>query len=81
MDHPPLTSHSVTAAQCQSLRHKGMYVLSVPDPGEREHCGTYDATAYWCTRTMKALGPDGQPVHRDACERGAGRACCDAMPT
>jgi len=34
MEHPTLTSPVVTAAHCANLRHKGMYVLSTPDPDE-----------------------------------------------
>jgi hypothetical protein len=78
MDHPPPTSRLVTASHCPHLRHKGMYVTSTPDPAEAEFCGRYDATAYWCTCTMKAIGPDGQPVHADNCRSGNGRACCAA---
>jgi hypothetical protein len=53
-----------------------MYVTSQPDPCEVAFCGHYDATAYWCTCTMKGLGPDGQPVHADRCGIGSGRLCC-----
>jgi hypothetical protein len=76
MDHPTPTSRLVGTEHCTHLRHKGMYVTSVPDPGEAAFCGTYDATAYWCTCTMKGLGPDGQPVHADRCGAHSGRPCC-----
>ena len=76
MDHPTPASRLVGALHCGHLRHKGMYVMSVADPAEAELCGTYDATAYWCTCTMKGLGPDGQPVHADRCRPAAGRQCC-----
>ena len=64
---------TVTIA-CANLRHKGMYVLR--DAGEDAAAcyDAYDATVYWCTRTQKALGPDGKPVHQDACTHG--RECC-----
>jgi len=65
----------VTTSTCTHLRHKGMYVMSVPDPSADDH-GSYDATAFWCTCTQKATGPDGQPVHPDRCVAGSGRACC-----
>jgi len=74
MDHPKPTSPLVTAAHCEHLRHKGMYVLSVVDPDEFRFYDRYDATAYWCLRTQKALGPDGEPVHASACVPG--RGCC-----
>jgi hypothetical protein len=76
MDHPTPTSRLVNTSQCSNLRHKGMYVTSAPDPGEEQFYDAYDATAYWCLRTMKAVGPDGQPVHRDACSAGSHRGCC-----
>ena len=64
MDHPTPSSRNVSAGlHCEHLRHKGMYVLSVPDPAELAFYDAYDATAYWCTKTQKPLGPDGRPVH------------------
>lgn len=57
---------------CTHLRHKGMYVLSVPD--EAVQYGSYDATAYWCTCTQKPYGPDGRPAHASSCQTG--RECC-----
>ncbi len=75
MDHPVPSSRLVTAGtHCAHLRHKGMYVLASTEAGSDEHCGSYDATAFWCTRTQNAIGPDGNPVHADACQ--AGRGCC-----
>lgn len=76
MEHPTPSSRIVAGGHCAHLRHKGMYVMSVPDPCEQEMCGRYDATAYWCTATMKGLGPDGQPVHADRCQPDSGRHCC-----
>jgi hypothetical protein len=74
MDHPTPASPLVNESHCEHLRHKGMYVLAVPDPDEARFYDRYDATAYWCTRTQQALGPDGRRAHADAC-RG-GRECC-----
>ena len=74
MDHPPLTSRLVTPKHCAHLRHKGMYVTTVGDPEEATFYDRYDATAYWCTHTQKDIGPDGMPVHTDACVEG--RECC-----
>jgi hypothetical protein len=59
---------------CTHLRHKGMYVLTVADPGESRFYDSYDATAYWCTQTQKPYGPDGKPAHAESC--CAGRGCC-----
>lgn len=78
MNHPRPSSRLVQADHCTHLRHKGMYVLTLPDPGELAHAGVYDATAFWCTCTMKALGPDGEPVHAERCVVGNGRGCCVA---
>jgi len=59
---------------CANLRHKGMYVLRDPADDENACYDAYDATVYWCTRTQKALGPDGKPVSHSACIHG--RECC-----
>ena len=71
----PLSSHRVTASHCSHLRHKGMHVTSVPDPDERRFYDAFDATAYWCTCTQKAIGPDGSPANADSCKPG--RSCCE----
>lgn len=60
---------------CIHLRHKGMYVTAVPDPDESMFHDRFDATAYWCTCTQKAIGPDGHPAHADSCVEG--RQCCE----
>ena len=60
---------------CLSLRHKGMYVTSVPYPDESKFYDTaYDSTAYWCGETQTGFGPDGQPVRPDVCQ--SQRGCC-----
>ena len=75
MDHPKPASGLVGHEQCDHLRHKGMYVLSVVDPAEFQFYDKYDATAYWCTKTQKPLGPDGKAAHASACQ--GGRECCE----
>ena len=50
MNHPALSSRLVGLTNCQHLRHKGMYVLSVPEPTNFHD--SFDATAYWCTKTQ-----------------------------
>ena len=70
----------VTARQRTSLRqprHKGMYVMTVPDPDEFKFYDRYDATHYWCTCTQRALGPDGRSVHPSTCTHAGGRSCCE----
>jgi hypothetical protein len=75
--HPVPESRLVSPeVHCAHLRHKGMYVLSTPDPGEQQHAGTWDATAYWCTQTQKAMGPDGSAANASCCVAGNGRGCC-----
>jgi len=74
MDHPTPKSRLVDGSHCTSLRHKGMYVMSEPDTDERLFYDKFDATAYWCTCTQKAWGPDGKPVTADTCRPG--RGCC-----
>ena len=73
MDH--LTSPKLTpGVHCLSLRHKGMYVTSVPDPEESKFYDKYDGTWYWCGETQIGYGPDGQPVGPQDCKNG--RGCC-----
>ena len=72
MNHPALASRLVGLTNCHHLRHKGMYVLSVPEPTDFHD--PFDATAYWCTKTQKPLGPDGGTAHADTCK--GGRECC-----
>ncbi len=75
MNHPIPESRLVNGSHCSNLRHKGMYVTSVPDPDEGLFYDRFDATAYWCSCTQKALGPDDRPAHAETCKPG--RACCD----
>ncbi len=76
MDPKP-TSARVTATHCGHLRHKGMYVLSEPDPDEFTFYDRYEATAYWCARTQSALGPDRDAVTAHGCRHSSGRGCCE----
>ena len=72
MDHPKPTSPLVSHANCEHLRHKGMYVMSVVDPAEFQFYDKYDATAYWCMKTQKPLGPGRQGRARLGLPRRAG---------
>lgn len=74
MEH--LTSPKLTmGVHCLSLRHKGMFVLSMPDPDESKFYDTsYDSTHYWCLETATGFGPDGHPVRPDSCK--GERGCC-----
>jgi hypothetical protein len=64
----------VLGVHCLQIRHKDMYITSVPNPGEEQFYDPYDAGAYWCIETQTNFGPDGQPVRPDVCQ-GA-RGCC-----
>ena len=75
MDHPIPASRLVSVSQCSHLRHKGMYVTT-PFAEDPSHASYSGATAFWCTCTMKGLGPDGEPVDLERCTSGNGRACC-----
>jgi hypothetical protein len=56
---------------CIELRSKRYYFLSAPALDRAEFLdGSNDC---WCARTQMRLGPDGDPVHVDDCQRG--RAC------
>ena len=62
MDH--LTSPKLTpGVHCLNLRHKGMYVMSVPYADESTFYDKYDQTAYWCALTQTGFGPDREPAH------------------
>ena len=74
MDQPTPSSRLVTANHCAHLRHKGMYVMAEADPGDTA-AGSYEATSYWCAKTQRSFGPDGDIVGRHAC-RGH-RPCCE----
>jgi hypothetical protein len=70
-----LTSPKLThGVHCLSLRHKGMYVTSAPDPDQFKFYDPYDAAAYWCVETLSGFGPDGKPVRPDCCS--GERDCC-----
>ena len=60
METPEPASSLVNEHHCGNLRHKGMYVMTIPDPDEFKFYDRYDATHYWCTCTQRALGPDGR---------------------
>jgi hypothetical protein len=77
MDTPKPSSPLVNEHHCGNLRHKGMYVMTVPDPDEFKFYDKYDATHYWCTRTQRRSGRMG---HRciPHCTHAAGRPCCES---
>lgn len=72
--HHPDSPNVVHGIQCENIRHKAMYVMSVPNPMALRFYDPYDTASYWCSETSSAFGPDGQPVRPDCCVQG--RACC-----
>lgn len=77
MDARKPSSPLITTGHCTNLRHKGMYVLSTPDPDEFAFYDRYDATAYWCACTQSGFGPDRHAVSNERCRHAAGRSCCE----
>ena len=59
------------AERCFHLRTKAMYIagLSAEAFGEAEN-----EPVCWCNRTLRELGPDGEPADRVACSEPA-RSC------
>jgi hypothetical protein len=57
---------------CRHLRNKGMYVYSDGLSGESHD--DYDNSVYWCLKTMKDFGPDGDFVAGPDC-RNPSRSC------
>jgi hypothetical protein len=56
---------------CAELRTKRWYFLDAPARTTEE---ILDGSGRaWCKRTMQSLGPDGELVHPESCQRG--RAC------
>lgn len=78
MDTRPAQPESAASALfpfCREIRSKKLYFARHPPRSEDEildgsrHC--------WCSRTMQALGPDGEPVRPEECR--AGRPCFRAF--
>jgi hypothetical protein len=75
MDASKPSSPLATEHHCGHLRHKGMYVVSAPDPDEFRFYDRFEATAYWCACTQSGFGPDRRPVSAHVCQQG--RICCE----
>ena len=72
--HEPASPRVVHGVHCEHIRHKAMYVMSVPNPDVLRFYDRYDSASYWCAGTASAFGPDGRPVRPDCCQDG--RGCC-----
>lgn len=56
---------------CMDLRHKMMLCDERQAvPGMTDDSST--TRVFWCAATSDGLGPDGEPVDPDACDRGRG---------
>lgn len=54
---------------CQALRAKGFYVFTeAPEP-----ISEAQTAVWWCVKTQRPVGPDGDAVHRSFCD--ASRPC------
>jgi hypothetical protein len=71
--HDPTSPKLVAGVHCQHIRHKGMFVMSEPNPEALKFYDECDSAAYWCGETGSSFGPDGHPVRPDCC---AGERCC-----
>ncbi len=78
MDAAPSSSGFDTAALfpfCRLLRSKKLYFARQPPRTEEE---ILDASRRcWCSRTMQALGPDGELVAPEDCR--SGRTCFEGF--
>jgi len=57
--HHPDTPNVVHGVHCEHIRHKAMYVMSVPNPQALRFFDPYDTASYWCAETSTAFGPMG----------------------
>ena len=55
---------------CSSLRWKGQFILSEPDPNVQ---GSNDGL-FWCMHTQTCIGPDGEVAEPGNCS-SKGRGC------
>jgi hypothetical protein len=72
--HHPDSPNVVPGVHCEHIRHKAMYVMSVPNAEALKFYDSYESASYWCAETTSAFGPDGHPVRPDCCVLG--RDCC-----
>jgi hypothetical protein len=61
----------VSEPPCMHLRSKAIYVTGNPDPEDASETGSHRYSC-WCNQTLRAMGPDEQPVERPACISGRG---------
>jgi hypothetical protein len=61
---------------CKHLRTKSLYIGETPEEAFADKEGEFVTPChFWCNRTQTAIGVDGQPVHKSACNPS--RSCCE----
>jgi len=60
-------------ATCDDLRHKMMFITAPAGSDEGLGPSSLPVT-FWCVKTQRGLGPDGEPVDSERCVDG--RGCC-----
>lgn len=67
---PSLNVLISTGQICRSVRSKKLFYQQDEDASDARNAGPF-----WCSRTQRPVGPDGQFVAFDACRPG--RSCCE----
>lgn len=67
---PSLNVLISTGEVCRSMRSKKLFYQQDEDASPAS-----SAAPFWCSRTQRPVGPDGQFVVLDACRPG--RSCCE----
>lgn len=66
---PSLNVLISTGQICRSVRSKKLFYQQDEDASAASNAGPF-----WCSRTQRPIGPDGQLVATDSCRPG--RSCC-----
>lgn len=66
---PSLNVLISTGQICRSVRSKKLFYQQDEDASDARSAGPF-----WCSRTQRPIGPDGQLVAMDSCRPG--RSCC-----
>ena len=66
----------VLEVRCVHLRTKAAYL---PFPQQADLENPFDTAVWWCSRTCRALGPDGSTAAPGSCDL-PGRECYEAPP-
>lgn len=67
----PSLSALISAGEiCRSVRSKKLFYQQ-----DEEASGASNAGPFWCSRTQRSVGPDGQFVAVASCRPG--RSCCE----